>query len=238
MTGHVAQAFLDDADRAYKLEAARPAPQPDGHLVFEARNSQRKVRWEWNRTRSFPCINRPEGSSVETWVDRSEVSLRFTAFRSRLVFADGCFGAHLRLHAALAQPIRNANVCALGRMCRGHGGGRSRSPWSRAGVHRRARDLTKGPGPAARPDPCTDAPLSRAHLTNVVRAFRPPDPAAEEPAGASLDGRSGAGRAELQRAKIHWVWATSGRSLRDQGGPISGPIAGINSDARSGVWLQ
>ena len=88
MTGNVAQVFLSEDEWAHTLGAAPAALQPDGHLVFELRNNERQAWWEWNRERSYRCLNRPGRSSVETWVELTEVSLPFISFRSTFVFTD------------------------------------------------------------------------------------------------------------------------------------------------------
>ena len=88
MTGNVAQVFLDDDDWAGNLEAARAALQPEGHLVFEVRDPARQAWREWNREQSFRCLHRPGGSSVETWVELTDVSLPFISFRWTFAFSD------------------------------------------------------------------------------------------------------------------------------------------------------
>lgn len=88
MTGKVAQLFLDDDDWASNLEAARAALQPEGQLVFEARDRARQARREWNREQSFRCLQRPGGSSVETGAELSDVSLPYISFRWTFAFTD------------------------------------------------------------------------------------------------------------------------------------------------------
>jgi hypothetical protein len=90
MTGNVAQVFLTDEDWASTLRTARSALPPEGRLVFETRDPAREGWREWTRSQSHRHIELPEGGTVETWVDLTDVSPPFVSFRQTFVFsADG-----------------------------------------------------------------------------------------------------------------------------------------------------
>ena len=170
MTGKVAQLFLDDDDCASNLEAARAALQPEGQLVFEARDRARQARREWNREQSFRCLQRPGGSSVETGAELSDVAFPTSPSGGRSPSPTKTRCSHPTPRCAFAASLRSKRPCARPVS--------SRSPCGTLPIalvaswcsSPRRRAFTKAPGPAARPEPFADPTLSRAHLTAVVRA--------------------------------------------------------------------
>ncbi len=85
MTGNVAQVFLDDAEFASSLSAARRALRPGGLLVFEVRDPVRRA-WEgWTPEHTRSRIETPSGA-VESWCEVTDVSLPFVSFRWTYLF--------------------------------------------------------------------------------------------------------------------------------------------------------
>ncbi len=90
MTGNVAQVFLDDNSWESALIAIRKALTPKGHLVFEVRDPARKAWLEWNREKTYRCVNIPGVGYVEEWCELGDVSEEFVSFRWTYVFeSDG-----------------------------------------------------------------------------------------------------------------------------------------------------
>ncbi len=87
MTGNVAQVFLDDADWLAALAGIRKTLWPNGRLVFEVRDPARRAWQDWNRARSFRCVEIPELGPVEIWVELTDVSLPLVSFRWNYHFA-------------------------------------------------------------------------------------------------------------------------------------------------------
>lgn len=89
MTANVAQVFVEDADWHAVIDAAAIALQPGGHLVFETRDPAQRA-WEgWNPERSFQRAMGPDGSTVETWNEVTNVDLPLVRFDGTFRFADG-----------------------------------------------------------------------------------------------------------------------------------------------------
>ena len=99
MTGNVAQVFITDEEWAATLEAARTALRPEGRLVFESRDPEKKAWLEWNRDQTYRRIVIPEAGAVQTWTDLAGVEGSLVSFRMTFVF--GSDGAVLTSESTL-----------------------------------------------------------------------------------------------------------------------------------------
>jgi hypothetical protein len=90
MTGNVAQVFLDDSGWAATLAHIRSALQPDGRLVFETRDPDRRAWEEWTTDRTRSVVDIAGVGRVESSVELVDVSLPLVSFRWTFRFhADG-----------------------------------------------------------------------------------------------------------------------------------------------------
>jgi SAM-dependent methyltransferase len=90
MTANVAQVFLTDGDWAATLGAAASVLRPGGWLVFETRDPAREGWREWNRGETHRRLRLPDGDTLVTWIDLTDVHLPFVSFRHTFEFeADG-----------------------------------------------------------------------------------------------------------------------------------------------------
>jgi SAM-dependent methyltransferase len=90
MTANVAQVFVADDDWAATLRSVRAALGPAGALVFETRVPAREAWREWDREHTFRRIDLGDGTSLDTWIDLTEVAPPLVSFRHTFVFgADG-----------------------------------------------------------------------------------------------------------------------------------------------------
>jgi SAM-dependent methyltransferase len=69
MTGHVAQAFLDDSDWQRLLASIHGALRRDGHLLFEARNPSAKRWLLWTKANTLRQIQDDAGITVTVWTE-------------------------------------------------------------------------------------------------------------------------------------------------------------------------
>lgn len=81
MTGNVAQVFTSDAQWAATLAGIRSAVAPEGHLVFETRDPERRAWEQWTRDRSWSRTEIPGIGPVEAWVEVTDVALPYISFR-------------------------------------------------------------------------------------------------------------------------------------------------------------
>jgi SAM-dependent methyltransferase len=89
MTGNVAQVFLTDEEWAATLGGVHSALRPDGRLVFEVRDPERRDWENWTTTQPRR-VEVPDIGIVEMWDEVSEVGLPFVSFRWTFRFeADG-----------------------------------------------------------------------------------------------------------------------------------------------------
>jgi SAM-dependent methyltransferase len=86
MTGNVAQVFITDEEWAATLEAVSEAVRPEGRLVFESRDPEKKAWLEWNRDQTRRRLVIPEVGAVETWIDLADVEGSMVSFRMTFVF--------------------------------------------------------------------------------------------------------------------------------------------------------
>lgn len=86
MTGNVAQVFLTDQEWAATLGAVREALRPEGRLVFESRDPEKKAWLEWNRDQTYRRAVIPGADPVETWTDLTGVEESLVCFRTTFVF--------------------------------------------------------------------------------------------------------------------------------------------------------
>lgn len=87
MTGNVAQVFVTDESWTAMLRAVRAALAPTGALVFEVRDPARGAWRHWTRAVSWRRVPLPDGESITTWVDTTEVNPPFVSFRWTYCFA-------------------------------------------------------------------------------------------------------------------------------------------------------
>ena len=111
MTGNVAQVFLTDDDWAATLRGAHAALAPNGRLVFETRNPDRRAWLAWTRERSRARITLPGVGEVESWVELTDVRGELVSFRWTYVFAAD--GAVLTSDSTLRFRNRDEVVDAL-----------------------------------------------------------------------------------------------------------------------------
>ena len=105
MTGNVAQAFITGQEWAAALGAVREALRPEGWLVFESRDPQKKAWLEWNRDQTYRRVVIPGVGPVETWTDLTGVVGSLVSFRMTFVF--GSDGAMLTSDSTLRFPSRD-----------------------------------------------------------------------------------------------------------------------------------
>ncbi|MEM8882674.1 MAG: class I SAM-dependent methyltransferase [Planctomycetota bacterium] len=87
MTGNVAQVFVEDEDWHAALTGIHGALRPDGRLLFEVRDPAQRA-WEgWHRAASFTRREIPGHGIVESWVERTGISLPLVSFRWTYRFA-------------------------------------------------------------------------------------------------------------------------------------------------------
>jgi SAM-dependent methyltransferase len=90
MTGNVAQVFLDDNYWKKVLTEIYERLRPDGFLIFEVRNPERKAWHEWNKVNTYQKVNVPDIGIVEEWCDVTEVIDDLVSFRWTYIFeSDG-----------------------------------------------------------------------------------------------------------------------------------------------------
>lgn len=90
MTGNVAQVFITDEEWAAALEAVRLALRPEGRLVFESRDPEKKAWLEWNQGQTCRRVVIPGVGPVETWTGLTGVQGSLVSFRMTFVFgSDG-----------------------------------------------------------------------------------------------------------------------------------------------------
>ncbi len=87
MTGNVVQAIVDPPDWDRAQRGVYEALRPDGHFVFETRDSAYRVWQEWNRETSHTVAEIEGVGEVETWVEVIDVSGPMVRFRWTWVFA-------------------------------------------------------------------------------------------------------------------------------------------------------
>lgn len=90
MTGNVAQVFLSDPEWMVTLRHLKRSLKPNGHLVFETRNPERKAWTDWNRKNTFTTKDIPGIGKVDGWCEVLNVSADLVRFRWTYVFeSDG-----------------------------------------------------------------------------------------------------------------------------------------------------
>jgi SAM-dependent methyltransferase len=92
MTANVAQVFLTDADWLATLAAVHAALVPDGRLIFESRDPDRRAWEEWTEERTRSTTDIPGVGRVTDWVHVTDVSpdRELVSFESPNIFeADG-----------------------------------------------------------------------------------------------------------------------------------------------------
>lgn len=90
MTANVAQVFLSDADWRDTLRAVGKALRPDGRLVFETRDPERRAWQNWSRDHTFSTVEVPGVGPVQSWCEVLDVSPPYVSFRWTYVFkSDG-----------------------------------------------------------------------------------------------------------------------------------------------------
>lgn len=87
MTGNVAQVFLTDEEWEATLRGTHAALRPDGHLVFEARNPERRAWLDWTREKSYVKVDVPDVGEVESWHELTDASGELVSFRTTIVFS-------------------------------------------------------------------------------------------------------------------------------------------------------
>jgi SAM-dependent methyltransferase len=87
MTGNVAQVFLTDEEWEATLRGTHAALRPDGHLVFETRNPERRAWLEWTREKSYVKVDVRDVGEVESWHELTDVSGELVSFRTTVVFS-------------------------------------------------------------------------------------------------------------------------------------------------------
>ena len=104
MTGNVAQVFLDDAEWSLVLASVRKALDPNGFLVFEARELSARA-WEgWTKEATFSVYDTLAEGRVEHWTKIVEVALPLVSFRHYYVFERD--GASQTSHSTLRFRLR------------------------------------------------------------------------------------------------------------------------------------
>ncbi len=86
MTANVAQVFLTDDDWTATLRAIRAALRPDGTLVFETRDPQRRAWEQWTPELTHSEVDVPGVGLVESWEEVTGVDGPFVTFRSMTAF--------------------------------------------------------------------------------------------------------------------------------------------------------
>lgn len=89
MTGNVAQVFLTNDASTANLDGIRHALAPGGLLVFEVRDPARRGWEEWTRDQSIGKTYIDGVSTVESWVELTDVSLPMVSLRHTYRFDDG-----------------------------------------------------------------------------------------------------------------------------------------------------
>lgn len=90
MTGNVAQVFLTDQSWEENLKGIRRALHPNGHLVFEVRDPEKKAWLEWTREKTFERRDIPGIGNVEGWCEIIDVVNELVSFRLSYLFkSDG-----------------------------------------------------------------------------------------------------------------------------------------------------
>lgn len=89
MTANVAQAIVTDDGWLRTLRAIRGALRPDGHVVFETRDPDRRAWEEWTEERTHSTTDVPGIGPVTDWVEVTDVDGDLVTFRSPNVFPDG-----------------------------------------------------------------------------------------------------------------------------------------------------
>ncbi|MBV8413318.1 MAG: class I SAM-dependent methyltransferase [Alphaproteobacteria bacterium] len=69
MTGHAAQAFLDDAHWQQTLASMHAALRPNGHLLFETRNPPAKGWLRWTKANTLREVQDDAGDTVTVWTE-------------------------------------------------------------------------------------------------------------------------------------------------------------------------
>lgn len=89
MTGNVGE-HLNDDEWLATLHACRRALQPDGHLVFGARDPAGETWRQWNRDSTFEQVDIPGVGIVESRLELTDTGPRHFSFRWTFAFkADG-----------------------------------------------------------------------------------------------------------------------------------------------------
>jgi SAM-dependent methyltransferase len=86
MTGNVAQVFITGEEWAATLRAVREALRPEGRLVFESRDPQKRAWLGWKRDQTYRRVVIPGVGPVETWTDLTGVEGSLVGFRTTFVF--------------------------------------------------------------------------------------------------------------------------------------------------------
>lgn len=90
MTGNVAQVFLTDDEWQSALRAIARALRPDGVVVFETRDPDRRAWERWTPQHTTAIADLPNGDRATTSCTLTNVELPFVSFRWRTVFeSDG-----------------------------------------------------------------------------------------------------------------------------------------------------
>lgn len=114
MTGNVAQVFLSDEDWLENLKSIRKVLNAGGHLVFEARNPEKKAWLNWTLERTRQRLNVPGIGFVEGSCNVTHVSDELIGFRWTYIFeSDGSVLSsdsmlRFRSKAALEQSLEEA----------------------------------------------------------------------------------------------------------------------------------
>lgn len=80
MTGNVAQVFTTDESWNKNLTAIHGHLNPNGHLIFETRNPDKKAWFEWTKEKTYKRINIPNIGFVSGWCNVESVSDNLVSF--------------------------------------------------------------------------------------------------------------------------------------------------------------
>jgi ubiquinone/menaquinone biosynthesis C-methylase UbiE len=69
MTGHAAQAFLEDAHWQQTLASIHAASRRDGYLLFETRNPSAKRWLRWTKANTLQEVRDDDASTVAVWTE-------------------------------------------------------------------------------------------------------------------------------------------------------------------------
>ena len=90
MTGNVAQVFVTDDEWRSALAGIARALRPQGVLVFETRDPERRAWERWTPDRTTVSADLPDGDRATTWCTVTSVDVPLVSFRYRTRFeSDG-----------------------------------------------------------------------------------------------------------------------------------------------------